>query len=203
MKLLEKLQTVRIELQKAGLKKSGLNKFAGFEYYELSDLLPAINTSCELHKMTTVFNANDTCASLEIRDYETTEVVRFEIPFKMPEIKGANAVQCLGGAITYLRRYLFINAFEICENDPNDAVIGKDVVEHKTTPKPEYKPSKVDTSLDPSIYCFFGKESGTKWADMPANKQTWYLTTLKAKEMQTPEQLKAIRALESIGELPL
>lgn len=110
-----------------------------------------------------------------------------------PEQKGMNLVQSMGSSITYGRRYGLTAILGISAEEDTDAV-----VEHKTTPKTDYKPSKVDTSLDPSIYCFFGKESGVKWGDMTSNKQEWYLKTLKAKEVQTPEQLKAIRALETI-----
>ena len=34
---------IRVELQNAKLKKSGRNKFAGFEYFELADFLPKLN----------------------------------------------------------------------------------------------------------------------------------------------------------------
>jgi hypothetical protein len=35
--------SIRVSLQNLKLKKSGKNKFAGFEYYELADFLPALN----------------------------------------------------------------------------------------------------------------------------------------------------------------
>jgi len=38
-----KLSKIRLELQNRQLKKSGQNKFAGFKYYELGDILPTIN----------------------------------------------------------------------------------------------------------------------------------------------------------------
>ena len=43
MNVFEKLQNCRVELQKMNLKKTGENKFAGFKYYELADILPSIN----------------------------------------------------------------------------------------------------------------------------------------------------------------
>ena len=42
MNIYEKLQTARVELQKTALKKSGVNKFAGFKYFELGDFIPAV-----------------------------------------------------------------------------------------------------------------------------------------------------------------
>jgi len=38
-----KLQKARMMLQAAPLKKSGHNKFAGYQYFELGDFLPTIN----------------------------------------------------------------------------------------------------------------------------------------------------------------
>lgn len=35
--------SIRVSLQNAKLKKSGRNKFAGFDYFELSDFLPKLN----------------------------------------------------------------------------------------------------------------------------------------------------------------
>jgi hypothetical protein len=42
MSALQKLMQARIKLQSTALKKSGMNKFAGYQYFELSDFLPQI-----------------------------------------------------------------------------------------------------------------------------------------------------------------
>jgi hypothetical protein len=125
MKLLEKLQTIRVELQGKKLKKSGKNKFANFDYYQLEDIVPSINELCLKYKTATMFNVENEQVSLTITDVENGESVKFVMPFEKPEIKGANSVQNLGGSVTYLRRYLFITAFEITEGDEFDATIGK------------------------------------------------------------------------------
>ena len=39
----EKLNEARVRFQMANVKKSGNNKFAGYTYYELADILPQIN----------------------------------------------------------------------------------------------------------------------------------------------------------------
>ena len=138
--VLKKLQKIRVDLQKMNLKKSGENKFAKFHYYELSDILPSINSLCLEAGITTRFyvtpDIESKMAVLDITDCETGSAIQFLIPFVIPDIKGANLVQNLGGAITYLRRYLFITAFEITENDTFDATIGK---ESKKETKPADK----------------------------------------------------------------
>ena len=44
--LFTKLQSVKTSLLSLNLKKSGKNAFAGFDYYELSDILPSIVKLC-------------------------------------------------------------------------------------------------------------------------------------------------------------
>ena len=56
MNVFEKLQLCRVELQKSNLKKSGKNKFAGFEYFELGDFLPKVNELFNDHKLFSNFN---------------------------------------------------------------------------------------------------------------------------------------------------
>ena len=55
------------------------------------------------------------------------------MPSEKVEMKGSNAIQNLGGSNTYLRRYLYLNALEIVENDVYDATSGK--TNTKTTTK--------------------------------------------------------------------
>ena len=40
MNVFEKLNEARLRFQNAGVSKSGHNKFAGYTYYELADILP-------------------------------------------------------------------------------------------------------------------------------------------------------------------
>lgn len=135
MNIYERLINFRLELQQRKLKKTGKNKFTNFSYYELVDILPTINELCLKYKILTVFNASSEGATLTLIDVDKTEdTINFVMPFENPQIKGANAVQNLGGAVTYLRRYLFLTAFEIVENDVTDAIIGQE-------PKKEYDPT--------------------------------------------------------------
>ena len=142
LNLLQKLQKCRVELQNKNLKKSGENKFAGFKYYELSDFLPTVNELFDKYKLFSQFTLDNNTATLEIFDTEKTyksdefefyDSVAFTIPSEKVEIKGSNAIQNLGGSNTYLRRYLYLNALEIVENDMYDATRGKTT--NKTTTK--------------------------------------------------------------------
>ena len=127
LNLFQKLQQARVELQEMNLKKSGHNKFAGFSYYELGDFLPAINIICNNVGLFTAISFEMDYAILKIYDCEDMDkFIEFKSPMKEIEQKGCNSIQSLGSVETYSRRYLYLSAFEIAENDFSDAVLGKD-----------------------------------------------------------------------------
>lgn len=120
----EKLQKCRVELQQMKLKKSGKNKFAGFEYFELADFLPQINSLFLKYKLCSNFSIEGEQANLIIYDSEdVNQSVIFCSPIAQLELKGCTAIQALGGIHTYMKRYLYLNALEIVENDMLDAQI--------------------------------------------------------------------------------
>lgn len=127
MNVYEKLQHCRVELQSMKLKKSGENKFAKFKYYELADFLPAINDIFDKYKLSSNFSMNNDLATLTIIDFETKEEnsAIFTTPSADIDLKGCTAIQALGAKHTYLKRYLYLNALEIVENDMLDATVGK------------------------------------------------------------------------------
>lgn len=131
MDIYEKLQECRVELQKMNLKKTGENKFAGFKYYELADFLPTVNEMFLKHKLSSNFSIIGEEARLKIIDFENKETIEFASPIADANIKGCTPVQSLGGVHTYLKRYLYINALEIVENDMFDSKVGDMVVEEK------------------------------------------------------------------------
>lgn len=130
MNIYEKLQNCRVELQKMNLKKTGENKFVGFKYYELADILPTINELFLKYKLSSNFSIKEEQALLIINNIEKPEeYIYFSSPIAEANIKGCTPVQSLGGVHTYLKRYLYINALEIVENDMFDAKVGDMEVE--------------------------------------------------------------------------
>lgn len=136
LNLYQKIQRCRVELQNLNLKKSGKNKFANFEYYELADFLPKVNELFDKYKLFSQFTLKSEIATLEVFDTEKGDSVTFSSPVAEVNIKGSNAIQNLGGANTYMKRYLYLNLLEIVENDSFDAVAGK---ENGVTFKPNTK----------------------------------------------------------------
>ena len=125
MSIHKKLMQARLKLQTADLKKSGHNKFAGYKYFELGDFLPTIQEiSNEVGICGTVTFYTD-IAILTITDMDdATQFIEFKCPMSSAALKGCHDVQNLGAVQTYLRRYLWTNAFEIVEHDAIDASAG-------------------------------------------------------------------------------
>ena len=121
-----KMQKVRCEFQEKPLKKSGHNKFAGYRYFELADFLPTINSLLEKYNLCSNISFDKELATLTIINSENTdEKLIFTSPMSQANLKGCHDVQNLGAVQTYLRRYLWVNAFEIVEQDGLEATSGK------------------------------------------------------------------------------
>lgn len=138
----EKLAEARVMLQNKKLKKSGYNKYGDFNYFELSDFLPSVNEIFAQLKLCSQFSltkeiydgneTNDVAKLFVINTEEPSDVLLFSSPVAEANMKGAVAIQQLGAMHTYMRRYLWLIAMEICENDEIDATSGK---QPETAPK--------------------------------------------------------------------
>lgn len=115
------LQIIRVALQEKDIKKSGHNDYGKYDYFELSDFLPEINKLALENNIVCIYEITDKDAILHIADIENYENhIDFRIPIAELSLKGANAIQNVGGITTYTRRYLYMIAFEIAENDEFD-----------------------------------------------------------------------------------
>jgi hypothetical protein len=144
MSVYKKLQQARMLLQGTKLTKSGKNKFAGYEYFELGDFLPAIQKICHDVGLCGVVSFNHEMAFLQINDVEDGTSIMFTSPMSSAALKGCHDVQNLGAVISYLRRYLWVNCFEIVEHDALDATLGKDEPPKKIEAKVEKIEPKIE-----------------------------------------------------------
>jgi hypothetical protein len=121
MSIYKKLQQARLNLVQSPLKKSGKNKFAGYEYFELGDFIPTIHQ---------IFHDVGLCGVVSFGEFATLTVyetdgdghVTFTTPIVHAENTKGQAIQNLGSTHTYLRRYLWLMAMEIVEHDGVDAM---------------------------------------------------------------------------------
>lgn len=122
MNVYEKLQKARVELQSASIKKSGKNTFSNYDYFELGDFLPMINTIFNELKLFSQVSFSQELATLKIINTEKTEeVIEFTSPMADAQLKGCHPIQNLGAVQTYQRRYLYMAALEIVEHDILDS----------------------------------------------------------------------------------
>lgn len=123
MNIYEKLQDCRLKLSKADLKKSGQNAYTKGNYFELGDFLPKLTEIMADLKLTSVITFDETMATLTLIDCEKSEdTIVFTSPMRDATLKGTHPIQNLGAVETYSRRYLYIMAFDIVENDTLDNV---------------------------------------------------------------------------------
>lgn len=127
LNIYEKITNIKSDFLKANVKKSGKNKFANYTYYELADITPVLIELCKQYGIFTKFSYTKDQATLEIVNIEKpTEREIYTSPMEELELKGCNKIQALGGSETYSRRYLYMSAFDIIENDMFDAVISEE-----------------------------------------------------------------------------
>ena len=117
----KKLMEARIALQSAPLKKSGHNKFAGYQYFELGDFLPTINQIFYKVGLCGVVSFDKELATLCITDTDDGSQIVLTSPMADANLKGCHPIQNLGAVETYTRRYLWVSAMEIVEHDALDS----------------------------------------------------------------------------------
>ena len=136
MNLNQSIIKIRVDLQNSTIKKSGKNKHAGFSYYELSDFLPKLNELMLENGINDIVSINNELASITL--VKDAERETYSIPFIMFDTPLANSgkkmmqdIQYLGALNTYLKRYLYLNAFGITDGEVIDSL-----------PQPEKQPKK-------------------------------------------------------------
>lgn len=136
MSVYKKLMEARLQMQDIELKKSGVNTYAGYVYFVLGDFLPEAQRIFRDLGLCGVVRFTKDEASLEIIDADNPSAERITItsPMGTAALKGCHEVQNIGAVETYQRRYLWMAAYEIVEDDPLDATQDKGKKTQKVTP---------------------------------------------------------------------
>lgn len=128
MNVFGKLAEARAKFKTAKVQKSGENKFQGYKYFELADILNAVTDINREVGLATVETVTADCATLEVVNVDDpADRAAFSVPMSTAQLKGCHPVQNLGAAITYVRRYLYQNAYSVAEPDQLDS--GKQAVD--------------------------------------------------------------------------
>jgi hypothetical protein len=91
--------------------------FGGYNFFSNEDLLPIILEECKNNDLCTFFQIHpiEKIATLTIAD--TTSDDKLEFCSELFPFGNGSAGQCIAGGYTYIKRQLFISAFNIVEND--------------------------------------------------------------------------------------
>lgn len=134
----QKLLEARAMFLEHGVSKSGKHMELRYKYFELDDIVPiAINIFTEVGLVPVVSFTEEQAIMTMVNTDKPEETIQFSCPMRYPsENKMVNPVQALGSSQTYLRRYLYMIALDICEPDTLEPTTEKD-----STPAPAPKPA--------------------------------------------------------------
>lgn len=139
MSIYAKLAQARVKLQKENLKKTGNNR--SFKYFELKDFLPRVNEIFDELKMCAVVRYSSELATLTIYDCEKDESIEFTSPMVQKALPSGTEIQNLGAIQTYQRRYLYLTALEIVEDDLVDSIPPEKTEQKKQESQKRYNES--------------------------------------------------------------
>lgn len=119
MNVYQRLLTARAKFLEHGVSKSGKHMELRYKYFELDDIVPiAISIFTEVGLVPLVSFTDEQAVMTMVNTDNPDETIQFSCPMRYPsENKMVNPVQALGSAQTYLRRYLYMIALDICEPD--------------------------------------------------------------------------------------
>ena len=141
--LYQKISKAKDEIKNTKLTKSGKNNFNNQTYFSPEQVEILVYNACMNNGLLTKFdlkrNEFGEYGILKIIDINTELTIDYEIATLIPEIKGANITQQLGGCVTYTERYLKMSAFGIVENS-ND-FDDKDNIKKQEQEKPKNPPT--------------------------------------------------------------
>lgn len=128
MNVYQRLLTARAKFLEHGVSKSGKHMELRYKYFELDDIVPiAIGIFTEVGLIPLVSFTDEQAVMTMVNTDNPDETIQFSCPMRYPsENKMVNPVQALGSAQTYLRRYLYMIALDICEPDTIEPTTEKD-----------------------------------------------------------------------------
>jgi hypothetical protein len=155
MNVCQKLAKARKMFLGSDAKKTGKNMHLAFKYFELDDIVPIVTNIFEEIGLISIVNFTSDTATMSIVNTDNCEQqIVFTAPFNQitPIVSSSgkqatNEMQALGSSITYMRRYLYMIALDICEPDSIDAGVPNNT---PSTPSTPLAVKKEDTSLTDS-----------------------------------------------------
>ena len=149
MNVYQKLAKARAMFLASGAEKTGKNIHLAFKYFELDDIVPIATKIFEEIGLISIVNFTSETAEMRIVNVdEGNESISFTAPFNQiaPIVtnsgkQATNEMQALGSSITYMRRYLYMIALDICEPDEIDSGANNNIPAATPTVAPKVEPA--------------------------------------------------------------
>lgn len=122
MEIYKKLQKAREYVKNTEIKKAGYNDYSKYYYFTPEQIDKLVTEACKTTDLITLFNMQRN----ELGLFGTVDLICINNPQEkivfiqetgIPEIKATNIAQQLGGAVTYTKRYMLMNIFDIVDNN--------------------------------------------------------------------------------------
>lgn len=138
MNLYQKIIEISNELRVA---KDGKNKGIGFNYFNADDIANKLNPLMKKHGVFIKFEIvlkkeferdNIYTSLVTVFDTDTDKSIEYQFDIKEAVVQRAQGAQATGATITYAKRYMLMNIFNIADNkDDPDAHLGEEVEKPK------------------------------------------------------------------------
>lgn len=116
----QKIMNVRSAIKSTTIKKEGRNTYSNYDYFTPGQIDSITFDECKKEGLFNKYDLKRTSlglvAQMQVVEIETGESELFELAMEIPEIKATNITQQLGGAMTYSKRYLLMNIYDISDN---------------------------------------------------------------------------------------
>jgi hypothetical protein len=170
----KRLQAAKVALQGVKIRETGNNTFAKYTYLELGDFMPHVNTACQNNGICGVINFSEVVTLTIVNTDKPEDRVIFSSPMSTAELKGCHAVQNLGAVQTYLRRYLWMMAFDITEHDALDTTHGRDTGKQQKQAEAVTVPPQDDAIANKLDACQTLEELQAAWLEIPVSNRRLY-----------------------------
>lgn len=125
-----KLLEARKRFLEAGIKKTGVNRYAEYKYFTLDEIIPVKQEIFRDLGLADVISFGTEVANLMIYNVDNPEEsIEFMSQLAPDESMIKNPIQKVGAIQTYVRRYLYLLALDIIESDGIEETTDKPVDE--------------------------------------------------------------------------
>ena len=192
--IMSKLQELRDEIK--GIKAEGRNNFNNFDYIRLKDILKIVTPLLRKYKLATHHRLWMNPPLIDLVDTETGYSISFGTNCTVePSGKNNNQVlQALGSTETYLRRYIYLQIFDLYDDDP-DKNFGKESAGKKSTPKRIQKKPGVSDERLCEIAQLIGKELSQQKLQVNDDNKLKIADTMFKKQSITADEYRQIKKL--------